>query len=64
MQKFQQRQPKLFEGLRTNDLKDQIDPLFTVDQYKSKMGEDKNVVVVAFKVYDKYPAIDLMEFIE
>lgn len=58
------QQPKLFEGLRSGDLQDMIYPVFTVDQFKSKMGEDKNVVVVAFKAKEKMPAIDLMEFIE
>lgn len=57
-------QSKLTEGLKTHDLKDQVSDLFTVDQFKSKMGEDKKVIVLAFKVKDKYPAIDLMEFIE
>lgn len=58
------QQPKLFEGLRSKDLDGLVDPVFTIDQYKSKMGEDKDVVVLGFKVSDKYPAIDLMEFIE
>jgi hypothetical protein len=58
------RQPKLFEGLRAKDLDGLVDNVFTVDQYKSKMGEDKNIVVLGFKVSDKFPAIDLMEFIE
>jgi hypothetical protein len=57
-------QPKLFEGLRAKDLKNQVDQIFTIDQYKSKMGEDRDIVVVGFRVVDKYPAIDLMEFIE
>jgi hypothetical protein len=56
--------PKLFEGLRAKDLDGLVDPTFTVDQYKSKMGEDKNIVVLGFRVDDKFPAIDLMEFIE
>ena len=58
------KQPKLFEGLRANDLKDLVSPIFSLDQYKSKMGEDKDVVVVAFKVQEKMAAMDLMEFIE
>jgi hypothetical protein len=37
---------------------------FTVDQYKSKMGNDEEIIVIAFTVKDKFPAIDLMEFIE
>lgn len=66
MQKHPSRrhQPKLFEGLRANDLDGLISPKFTVDQYKSKMGNDEDVAVIAFKVKDKFPAIDLMEFIE
>jgi hypothetical protein len=58
------RQPKLFEGLRAKDLEGQVDHIFTIDQYKSKMGDDKDIVVIAFRVTDKYPAIDLMEFVE
>lgn len=58
------KQPKLFEGLRAKDLDGLVDKVFTVDQYKSKMGEDKDIVVLGFRVVDKYPAIDLMEFIE
>lgn len=55
---------KLNEGLRSGDLRDYISELFTVDQYRSKMGEDADVIVLGFKVKEKYPAIDLMEFIE
>lgn len=58
------KQPKLFEGLRAKDLSGLVDKTFTIDQYKSKMGEDKDVVVIGFRVNDKYPATDLMEFIE
>lgn len=63
MQK-QQRQHRLFEGLRAGDLKDMVSNIFTVDQFKSKMGNDEEIIVVAFTAEDKYPAIDLMEFIE
>ena len=58
------RKPKLFEGLRANDLKDMVSNHVKIDQYKSKMGNDEDIVVVSFKVVDKFPAIDLMEFIE
>lgn len=57
-------QPKLFEGLRTNDLDGLVSDRFTVDQFKSKMGNDADIIVLAFKVTDKFPATDLMEFIE
>lgn len=55
---------KLSEGLRSGDLDRYVSDLFTIDQYKSKMGEDKDVIVLSFKVKEKHPAIDLMEFIE
>lgn len=54
----------LAEGLRKGDLESYISDLFTIDQFKSKMGEDKDIVVLGFKVKEKNPAIDLMEFIE
>jgi len=55
---------RLLEGLRAKDLKGFVENTFTVDQYTSKMGEDRDVVVIGFKVNDKAPALDLMEFIE
>jgi multimeric flavodoxin WrbA len=64
MQKQTQKHQQLNEGLRSNDLKDFVDGLFTVDQYRSKMGEDKDVVVLGFRVTEKNPAADLMEFME
>lgn len=55
---------KLNEGLRFGDLKEYVSDIFTIDRYKSKMGEDKDIVVLGFRVTEKYPATDLMEFIE
>ena len=55
---------RLFEGLRRGDLQGFVETTFTIDQFTSKMGEDSNVAVVGFKVNDKHPAMDLMEFIE
>lgn len=52
------------EGLRSNDLKHLVANVFTIDQYSSKMGEDADIVVLGFHVDGKYPATDLMEFIE
>lgn len=54
----------LFEGLRFNDLADSIDNIFTIDQYQSKMGNDRDVMVLRFRAAGREPAIDLMEFIE
>jgi hypothetical protein len=63
MQKYHQHQP-LNESLRAGDLKEFVDSLFTVDQYSSKMGEDRDIVVLGFRVKEKLPAMDLVEFIE
>lgn len=57
-------QHKLNEGLRSGDLKNYVSEIFTVDQYRSKMGEDSDVIVLGFRVREKNPAIDMMEFIE
>lgn len=55
---------QLNEGLRAMDLKEMVHTMFEVDSFRSKMGEDQDVCVVSFKVKDRSPAKDLMEFIE
>lgn len=55
---------QLNEGLRPLDLADLVHPMFEVDMYRSKMGEDRDVCVVSFRVKDRSPANDLMEFVE
>lgn len=52
------------EGLRTGDLQDLLYPIFEVDTFRSKMGEDKDVCVLTFQAKDRSPARDFMEFIE
>ena len=52
------------EGLAMGDLKDCVNETFTIDRFRSKMGEDREIVVLGFRVREKYPATDLMEFIE
>lgn len=54
----------ILEGLKGKDLRGFVSELFTVDRFKSKMGEDADIIVLGFKVKEKYPAIDLVEFIE
>lgn len=63
MQK-QQSKEKLEEGLRPSDLEYMVKDIFEVDSFKSKMGEDQDVCVVSFRVKDRRPAQDMMEFIE
>jgi len=60
----QQNSQQLNEGLRSGDLKDYVSEVFTVDRYSSKMGEDQDIVVLGFRVKEKNPAVDMMEFIE
>lgn len=60
----QKHRPKLNESLRYGDLKNFVNEVFTIDRYKSKMGEDQDVVVLGFRVKEKFPATDLVEFIE
>src|SRR6056300_1336777 len=54
----------LNEELRANDLEDLVYPIFEVDTFKSKMGEDPDVCVITFQAKDRYPAKDFMEFVE
>ena len=51
-------------SLKSNDLKGFINEIFSIDSYKSKMGKDENVAVIAFEVSDQEPAKDLVSFIE
>src|SRR6056300_1979886 len=51
-------------SLQSNDLKDFVNEIFTIDSYKSKMGQDKEIAVLAFEVKTQEPAKDLMNFIE
>lgn len=55
---------KLFEGLEQGDLARLINVNVTLDEFISKMGEDQDVAVLAFRVGGKEPANDLMNFIE
>jgi hypothetical protein len=59
-----QNNQQLNEGLRPIDLKEMVHEVFEVDSFRSKMGEDQDICVVSFKVKDRSPAKDLMEFIE
>lgn len=51
-------------GLQKNDLAHLIDSIIEVDSYKSKMGEDSDIVTLAFSVHGNEPAKDLENFIE
>jgi len=51
-------------SLKSNDLENYVNEIFTIDNFKSKMGRDEDVSVLAFEVTDQEPAKDLMNFIE
>jgi len=55
---------KIVEGLEKNDLKRLVYPELHIDEYKSKMGKDEDVIVLSFKVTGREPAEDLVNFIE
>ena len=51
-------------GLFKDDLKHLVDKIVEIDSYKSKMGEDADIVTIAFSVMGEAPAKDLENFIE
>lgn len=51
-------------SLQSKDLKDFVNEIIAIDSYKSKMGQDKEIAVLAFEVQSQEPAKDLMNFIE
>lgn len=52
------------EGLEAMDLHRLVHNELHIDEFKSKMGDDENIVVVSFKVGGKQPSLDLVNFIE
>ena len=50
--------------LQAGDLVHLVDNVLEIDSYKSKMGDDKNIITVSFSVRNKQAADDLNEFIE
>ena len=52
------------ESLRKDDLRFLVKKVFEIDAYKSKIGDDYDVVVLSFSVDEEDPATDLENFIE
>lgn len=52
------------ESLRKGDLKYLVKKVFEIDSFKSKIGDDQDVVVLSFTVDSEDPAKDLENFIE
>jgi hypothetical protein len=52
------------EGLQAGDLEGVVNKRFSIDQFKSKMGDDKNILVLSLIVDGQAPARDLERFAE
>ena len=50
-------------SIEKGDLRDYVGSTFGVDRYKSKMGEDKDIVTISFAVNGEQPAEDLVKFL-
>lgn len=59
-----QAHSQLSENLENGDLAMLLDTSITIDEYKSKMGSDDEIIVVAFTIQNKDAAQDLTGFIE
>jgi hypothetical protein len=55
---------RLHEGLEQGDLKRLVHTELHVDDFKSKLGRDEDVVVISLKVTGKEPATDIVNFVE
>lgn len=53
----------LMEGLKRGDLNDLILPMLSIDEFRSKINDNK-LIVVAFFCFEEDPAHDLSNFIE
>ncbi len=59
------RQNKLItEGLDFHDMEGQLIPTVTVDEYSAKMGEDRDIVTLAFVVKSEAAGNDLADWFE
>ena len=54
----------LNESLRANDLRNLVKKVFEIDSFKSKIGNDEDIVTLSFTVDQDEPAKDLENFIE
>ena len=54
----------LRENLEHGDLARLVHDEIHFDEFKSKLGDDKDVIVASFKVAGKEPALDIVNFVE
>ena len=62
--KIKMQNNQLFEGLEQGDLARLVTRTYSIDEFKSKMGDDADIIVLAFTTADKGPAQDLMNFLK
>lgn len=55
---------RLYEGMEKGDLKRLVKTQITIDEFVSKMGDDRDIMTVGFTIDYKEPAQDLMVFCE
>lgn len=55
---------RLNEGLDYHDMKGQIDPKITVDEYAAKMGKDSDIVTLAFILNSEAAGNDIVDWFE
>jgi len=59
-----QTKSNLTEGLEINDLKRLVHTELHIDEFKSKLGRDEDIIVLSFKLTGREPASDLVDFLE
>lgn len=52
------------EGLDYHDFEGQIQPYLSVDEYSAKMGEDSEIVTLAFTISSEQAGLDLADWFE
>jgi hypothetical protein len=54
----------LVEGFDYHDLLNQMDPTVSVDEYSAKMGDDDEIITLAFTIKGKQASQDLVDWFE
>jgi hypothetical protein len=52
------------EGMDYHDMKGQINPVVSIDEYSAKMGDDSDIVTITFITNSKLSAEDLVSWLE
>jgi hypothetical protein len=54
----------LTEGLNYQDMKNHVVPVLSIDEFKSRIGEDKDIIVLTFIVSSEAVGNDLVDWLE